>query len=323
MGSERRHINPVFQDYFADPYVWRAGDEYFAIGTGRHEADGERSERIFPTLRSKDFFQWEFVDFALLPPAPELGNNFWAPEVARHDGRFWLYYSVGAGDKNHQLRVAVSDSPTGPYHDTGTALIDPMKCSFAIDAHAFRDEDGQWYLFYARDFLDCENGSRPGTALRVARMSSMTELADEGVTVARARHDWQRFQAERLMYGRRWDWHTLEGPCVRKHDGRYYCFYSGGRWENETYGVDYLVAENPMGPYADTNDGSGPRVLKTVSKLVIGPGHNSIVTGPDGFDYTAYHAWDPGMTARRMFIDRLIWTPDGPRCGGLVMDQHR
>jgi len=44
------------------------------------------------------------------------------------------------------------------------------------------------------------------------------------------------------MYGRVWDWHTLEGPFVRKHDGRYYCFYSGGRWETESYGVDYGVA---------------------------------------------------------------------------------
>ena len=36
--------------------------------------------------------------------------------------------------------------------------------------------------------------------------------------------------------------------------------------------------------------------------------------GPDGNDYIVYHAWDVKMTARRMFIDRLVWTNDGPRC---------
>jgi GH43 family beta-xylosidase len=317
MAFARHHINPVFQDYFADPYIWRADGEYFAIGTGRAEADGEVRERIFPMLRSKDFYEWEVADNALLPPGPELGNTFWAPEVVWNEGQFWLYYSVGFDDKNHQLRVAVSRSPGGPYRDMGVALLDPKHCTFAIDAHAFRDDDGQWYLFYARDFLDGENGSRPGTALKVARMKSMTELEGEGVVVARARHDWQRFQAQRLMYDQVWDWHTLEGPFVRKHGGRYYCFYSGGRWENETYGVDYLVADRVLGPYMDTNDGSGPRVLKTVPRLVLGPGHNSIVTGPDGTtDFLVYHAWDPAMSARRLFIDQLLWTADGPRCDG-------
>ena len=49
------------------------------------------------------------------------------------------------------------------------------------------------------------------------------------------------------------------------------------------------------------------------SSWLIGPGHNSIVTGPDGEDWIAYHAWDAGMTARRMCVDKLVWTTDGPR----------
>jgi GH43 family beta-xylosidase len=150
----------------------------------------------------------------------------------------------------------------------------------------------------------------------VARMKSMTELEDEGRVVLRARSDWQRFQANRPMYERIWDWHTLEGPFVRKHEGRYYCFYSGGRWENESYGVDYGVAEHVLGPFSDEGNESGARVLHTIPNRLIGPGHSSIVAGPDGDDYIAYHAWDKDMKARQMFIDRLSWTPNGPRCEG-------
>ena len=65
--------------------------------------------------------------------------------------------------------------------------------------------------------------------------------------VARAQHEWQRFVSNRIMYGGVYDWHTIEGPCVRKHDGRYYCFFSSGRWENESYGVDYAVADHVHG----------------------------------------------------------------------------
>lgn len=311
MQTSAARSAPVFEEYFADPFAWKSGGEYFAIGTGEREADGRPSEMVFPLLRSPDFKDWRYAGRALLRPDQSLGTNFWAPEVAFHDGKFFLYYSVGIGDKNHQLRVATSDSPAGPYQDFDCPLLEPVQCPFAIDAHPFRDDDGQSYLFYARDFLD---GPRPGTALAVARLKSMTELADEGHMVLRANHDWQRFEANRSMYGGTYDWHTLEGPFVRKHAGRYYCFYSGGRWENETYGVDYAVADHVLGPYSGEGNESGPRVLHTTPGELIGPGHNSLVRGPDGEDWIIYHAWDARMTARRMFMDRLVWTNDGPRC---------
>jgi len=323
------YTNPLYPRYFADPFVWRYKDEYYAVGTGPAEASGETKEaeasssampdglRIFPLLHSVDFVDWRYVTGALVPPSPNLGDSFWAPEVAFHQGIFYLYYSVGKEDKGHQLRVATSSDPLGPYTDTGKSLVDPTLFPFTIDAHAFEDDDGQWYLYYARDFLDLEGERRAGTALVVDRMIDMTTLAGTPTTVARARYDWQLYIADRTMYGAQWDWHTLEGPSVVKRDGRYYCFYSGGRWETETYGVDYCVAEHPLGPWDDSGSKNGPRVLKTVPGQVIGPGHNSIVKGPDNVtDYIVYHAWDPLRTARRMCIDRLVWTPEGPRAEG-------
>ena len=119
------------------------------------------------------------------------------------------------------------------------------------------------------------------------------------------------------MYGRVCDWHTLEGPCVLKYEGRYYCFYSGGCWQTDTYGVDYVVANSVMGPYTDEDAADQPRVLQTVSDRVIWPGHCSIVLGPDHRTYyIVYHAWDDARTARRMCIDPLEFTPKGPRCRG-------
>lgn len=317
----RTYTNPVYPGYFADPFVWEHQGVYYAIGTGAAEAAGDVDEksdrRVFPLLKSEDFVNWEFAGNALERPDPALGDNFWAPEIAFYKGMFYLYYSVGHEDKRHQLRVATSDRPLGPYQDIGKSLLDLNTCPFAIDPHPFQDDDGQWYLFYARDFLDTDGGVKVGTALMITRMESMTQLAGPGVTVLRARSDWQRFMANRLMYGEIYDWHTLEGPFVRKYEGRYYCFYSGGRWETEDYGVDYGVADNIMGPYSDAGSEAGPRVLKTVPDYVWGPGHNSIVRGPDGqTDYVVYHAWSPDRSARRICLDQLVWTADGPRCKG-------
>jgi len=311
-----RHQNPVYSEYFADPFVWKTGDTYYAIGTGEEEANGCRASTraVLPVLRSADFHHWEHAGKALIRPDAALGENFWAPAIAAAEGQFYLYYSVGHGDKNHQLRVAAAECPEGPYTDLDVALINPDECSFAIDPHPFQDEDGKWYMFFSRDFLDASGARRAGTALAAAPMKSMTQLEGTPKEILRAHADWQRFQADRLMYGRKWDWHTLEGPCVWRHEGRYYCFYSGGCWENETYGVDYGIAEKVMGPYTDSGNESGPRVLMTQPARLRGPGHNTLVRGPDEeTTFIAYHAWDEAMRKRQMFLSELIWTPEGPR----------
>ena len=47
------------------------------------------------------------------------------------------------------------------------------------------------------------------------------------------------------MYGATYDWHTLEGPAVRRRDGTYYCFYSGGSWLTEGYARGLGVGAQP------------------------------------------------------------------------------
>lgn len=317
----KSYTNPVYPDYFADPFVWQHEGIYYAIGTGPAEASGHVDDtgqsRVFPLLQSMDLVHWQFAGNALLRPDPALGCDFWAPEIAYWENTFYLYYSVGHGDQHHQLRVATSATPLGPYQDVGKTLVDPQTCPFAIDPSPFQDDDGQWYLFYAQDFLDSDRQVRAGTALVVDRLIGMTQLAGATQVVLRARHDWQRFMANRPMYGGLYDWHTLEGPCVRKRGDRYYCFYSGGRWETENYGVDYGVAQQVMGPYSEVGNSDKPRVLKSVPGFVLGPGHNSMILDRESqTDYLVYHAWDTDMKARRMCIDPLIWTAAGPRCDG-------
>jgi beta-xylosidase len=310
------YVNPVYAESFADPFVWRAAGAYYAIGTGAAEAAGTVGARVFPVISSPDLVRWRSLGHALERPDAAFGDTFWAPEVAERDGRFFLYYSVGHGERDHHLRVAVSDRPEGPYRDCA-ALTTPDACPFAIDPHPFRDLDGRDYLFFARDFLDTSDGARAGTALVVQELETMTRLTAEPRTVMRAHWDWQRYLENRTMYGRVLDWHTLEGPCVLLRNGTYYCMYSGGCWQTARYGVDYATASHVLGPWTDASDADGPHVLRGVPERVIGPGHHSVVLGPDGRTmFVCYHAWDVAMTARRLCIDPLVFTTAGPRCDG-------
>ncbi len=304
---EATYTNPVHGGYFADPFVLREGADYHAYGTVIPPVKA----RYFGVMHSADLVHWTSLGGALEPVDLPTAVDYWAPEVAVIDGRYFLYYSTGMEDRLHQLRVAIADRPEGPFVDAGRSLT-PDDDPFTIDAHPFRDDDGQWYLYYARDFLD---GDRPGTALVVDRMLDPLTLAGERRTVLRASADWQIFQRQRPMYGGVYDWHTLEGPFVVKRQGRYWCFYSGGSWTDASYGLSYGVADSPLGPFVEP-DGSDPLILRSVPGRVVGPGHASITVAPDGSDQLVYHSWDPARTARRMCIDRLDWTPAGPRTAG-------
>src|SRR4051794_41222669 len=127
--------NPVYAGYFADPFVWQHEGQYYAIGTGEMEATGHSVGKIFSILRSADLFHWQFASNALVRPDAAIGTHFWAPEVAAVDGRLYLYYSAGFEDKNHQLRVAVSQNPGRAFKDCGKTLVDQGAFPFSICGH--------------------------------------------------------------------------------------------------------------------------------------------------------------------------------------------
>ena len=294
--------DPVHDGYFADPFVMRTHDGYVAIGTGR-SVDG----MVFEVLRSEDLVHWRSVGGALVPP-PGLGTDFWAPEVAHADGRWWMYYSVGTGDAGHHLRVAVADDPVGPYRDLDVNLTPDER--FAIDPHPFRDRGrrvvavlrprragGGAGRHHARGVPD---GGHVGPSPDPPSLSSRRPRTGRSTSVS------DRCTAPSTTGT------PSRVPFVREHDGGgTTCSTPAGSWLEPTYGVAYAVADRPEGPWVEP--AGSERLLRTIPDTVVGPGHNSVVTSvPEGLDVMAYHAWDPAQTRRRLCIDPIVWSDGRP-----------
>lgn len=300
----------LWPGYLADPMVLRTSSGYYAYGTGGPDArTREQFDREFPVLCSSDLIRWDEVGGALELPNGGEDLSYWAPEVTEHEGRFLMYYSAGGNEgEGHKIRVAISKNAAGPFVADGEELL-PNE-PFTIDAHPFKDpKDGGSYLFFAKDFFD----EPSGTGIGVVRLSNdMLQAEGEVTPLLRGQSDWQIFERNRSWYRRTWPtWYCVEGPFVVYRQERYWMFYSGGNWHAADYGVGCAVSDSVLGPYTDRRVQEGPTILRTGNDL-WGPGHCSIVVGPDGEDRICFHAWDENYTARRLHIAKLTWDQSGP-----------
>lgn len=297
--SAATYQNPVWPHAFPDPFVLKHEGEYWGYCTGFWH-DG----RCFGILHSRDLVHWEPRAGALapLPPPLDTATCYWAPEVSYENGRFYLYYSVG-NEETMEIRVAVADRPAGPFIDSGRRLTSEP---FAIDAHVFAAADGSRWLFYATDFLE-----RPhiGTGIVRDRLLDPFTLAGDPRPVTLPRFDWHVYHPRRPEKGNV-RWHTVEGPFVLERKGVLYQMFSGGNWQNPTYGVSYATSRDIASPDEWVQAADGDRVLPILRTQgdVVGPGHNSVVRGPDDRElFCVYHRWSEAVGARVMAIDRLDW----------------
>lgn len=291
--------NPVYPHSFPDPFVLKFRGEYWAYCTG-FWSDG----RCFGVLRSRDLVTWE-PQAGALAPLPGGFPCYWAPEVTYDNGRFHLYYSVG-NEERMEIRVAVADHAGGPFEDSGHRLTSEP---FAIDAHVFTDPGaagGARYLFYATDFLD---HTHVGTGTVMDRLLDPFTLEGKPRPVSRPRHDWHVYHPNRPEKGGV-RWHTVEGSFVLERKGLYYQMFSGGNWQDPTYGVSYATTASLDRPGEWEQAADGVRVLPVMRSggEVVGPGHNSVVRGPDNRELCCvYHRWSADASARVMAIDPLDW----------------
>jgi xylan 1,4-beta-xylosidase len=290
-GQSPGYSNPVMPGDHPDPSIIRVGSEYWATATTSQWAP------IFPLLHSSDLVNWRVEGAVFEEPPAWSSGSYWAPEIAEHQGRFFVYYS--ARKKNGPLCVAVATAarPGGPWTDHG-----PLVCQEAgsIDAAPVTAEDGRRYLVWKED----------GNSRKLPTPLWAQPLSDDGTAL-------EGKATEILRNAAPWEGHLVEGPFILRHDGWFYLFYSAGGCCGRTCDYRLGVARsrtilgewerNPANPIL-----SGNQYWKC-------PGHGSVVTLRDGRTFLLYHAYQPDdfeYAGRQALLDEVAWHEGWPSING-------
>lgn len=312
VNSDVRPRNPIVAGWYADPEIRRFDGRYWIYPTVSEAPvdaptptlnEAQRRMRAAPDIRpafltqtyldafsSTDLVHWTKYPRVLDTTGVRwAAYAIWAPSVIRANGRFYLFF--GANDVHEGetggIGVAVSSTPQGPFRDLiGKPLIGGIhNGAQPIDQFAFRDDDGQLYLYYG--------GWGHLNVVRLAPDLKSLRAYPDGTTYR-----------EITPPG------YVEGSFVVKRNGTYYLMWSEGGWTGPDYRVAYATGPTALGPF--TKKGT---ILAQDERVARGAGHHSVIKEP-GRDrwWIVYHRRPLNETKgdhRMLAIDRLHFNKDG------------
>ena len=238
---------------------------------------------------------------------PWATRQMWAPDAAFKDGKYYLYFPARDKDGIFRIGVAIGTRPEGPF----VPEPQPIQGSFSIDPCVFRDDDGEFYMYFGGLWggqLQCwptgqfiadaktPPAESPALCPKVAKLTpDMLQFATSPTDVVIADQ-----AGEALRAGNN-SCRYFEGPWMHKYSGTYYLSYSTG----DTHLLCYATAKSPLGPF--TFRGSFlPPVLGWTT-------HHAIVEF-EGKWYLYYHdaTLSGGVSHRRCVkVQELFYESDG------------
>ncbi|TRW15021.1 glycoside hydrolase family 43 protein [Glacieibacterium frigidum] len=284
---------------FPDPTLLRAADGYYYV----HATQG--GGHNIQVARSRDLKQWDRLPDALpiKPGWAKATQDFWAPHVSAHDGRYYLYYSAKPDAaltdtaRGLCLAVATADRPQGPFTDIGK----PLLCGEGfvnIDPMAYDDPaTGKRLLYWGSGFKPIKVQELARDRVSFAPGSAPVDLLPTDATDDPANY-------RRLV----------EGAWVTRRKGWYYLFYSGDNCcgPQAHYGTLVARSRKATGPFEVVPPARGGLVIAADARW-LAPGHNAVITDAKGRHWTAYHAIDrrqtgtPPNSRRIMLIAPVEW----------------
>lgn len=287
--------NPVLEGYYADPDILYSNKtkKYYIYPTS-DGFDGW-SGYYFKTFSSDNLKDWkdEGVILDLKKDVTWANRNAWAPCIVEKKikGKYKYFYYFTAAQK---IGVAVSDNPTGPFKDSGKALVaarpEGVKGGQEIDPDVFTDpKTGKSYLYWGNNYM------------------AIAELNDDMIS----------FKGSTKLITV--DKTFREGTYIIYRKGTYYFMWSEDDTRSPNYKVRYGTSKSPLGPIEIPENNI---VIQGIpDQGIYATGHNSVLQIPNKDEwYITYHRFsyptgikmgEAGGFHREVCIDKLEFNPDG------------
>lgn len=292
-----------------DPVMIKQDSIYYLFCTGRG----------ISVWSSKDMQSWkrEKPVFDTLPWAVQtirgFRNHIWAPDIAYHNGLYYLYYSVSAFGKNTScIGVATNktlhpSSPDFKWTDHGKVIqsVPGRDMWNAIDPNLVIDETNTPWLVFGSFWNGIKLAKLSADLLSVAQPERWYTVASRP----------RNFILPDSVAGDA----AIEAPFIFRKGKYYYLFVSFDyccRGEKSTYKVMVGRSEKVEGPYTDRDgvalNAGGGSLLIEGNKSWHGAGHNATVSF-NGNDYIVFHGYDANDRGRsKLRIEKIKWINDWP-----------
>ncbi len=277
-SAESAAPQPILDGYRADPAIRVFGDTYYIYPTSDKP---EWMTTDFSVWSSKDLIDWK-NEGVILDVAHDLkwaNVKAWAPDCIERGGKYYFYFCA-----NHDIGVAVSDSPLGPFKDAlGRPLVENDKIrTFSIDPQAYIDDDGQSYLYFGN-----------GIPVVWKLQDDMISFVGEPVEIEGLKD-------------------FCEAVWVFKRAGKYYFTWSIDDARSPDYRVGWGIADSPFGPVKPAEKDF---IILQKNGPAIGTAHHGVLNVP-GTDrwYVAYHRHaipDGSGYQRQVCLARMEFNADG------------
>lgn len=266
-----------------DPFVLVENGIYYVYGTEVFSDDWSKTEWVCYKNES-GFLNGEFkkTDKPIAVMPKEAEKNFWAPEVHKYKGNFYLfgtYYSSVIGRRG--CSVFKSSSPEGPFYEITNGTITPKDWD-CIDATLYVDNQGKPYMVFVREWVS--------TPDNIGRMVVAPMSDDLDMLLSEPK---ELFRAD----APEWSNHYVTDGCFM-----YTCKDNSllMLWSNLGYDKDYCVgvAKSKNGKIDGEWFQEDKLLFSKQMNNNLDGGHGMIFTALDGKKYLAIHS--PNLQSENM-----------------------
>lgn len=152
MKKEMRYLVPG--DYMADPAVHVFNNRVYIYPSHDWESGIEENDngdhfnmKDYHVFSTDDIMNGEIKDHGVvlqIEDIPWAGRQLWDCDVARKDGKYYMYFPLKDQNDIFRIGVAISDNPEGPF----IPQANPMKGSYSIDPAILDNGDGDFYMYF-------------------------------------------------------------------------------------------------------------------------------------------------------------------------------